>query len=121
MAQMGDIGTVCHVTERLPFLKRESRVTIQAAEALTGVPVATIRSWAEHGALVIERRGDLEVVTLDHVRSLAARRQVRRRDTLRHRLDDADRAPAPTLNVQDLQQLAIDRTTQPGGRLKRRR
>lgn len=93
-----------------PFLKRESRVTIEAAAALTGVPLATLRDWASSGALTIERRGDFEVVMLSHIKILASRQGARRRDTLRHRLHDASSPPPrAATSVEGLQQLVRDR------------
>ncbi len=49
-------------------------VTIEAAAEWIDVGVGTIRDWAAIGALRIEQRGDMEVVSLDQVRTLANRR-----------------------------------------------
>ena len=89
---------------------RHPSVTIEAAADLTDVDVPTVRGWAREGALVIEQRGDMEVVQLDEVRAVAARRRPSRRGALRDRLADSGMAPTgEVVNIADLQGLARKR------------
>lgn len=85
-------------------------VTIEAAAELSGVGVATVRAWAENGTLTIQARGDMEVVRLDQVQTLAARERTHGRSALRARLQSA-RSPAGDgkVDVGDLQHLARER------------
>lgn len=85
-------------------------VTIEAAAELIDVDLPTVRGWAGQGALIIEQRGDMEVVQLEEVKALAARRRGSRQKALRDRLADRDMAPASTVvNIADLQGLARER------------
>jgi hypothetical protein len=60
---------------------------------------------------VIEERGDMEVVKLDEVRALAARRRAAKRGGLHDRLADSSVTPAEeVVNIADLQGLARERT-----------
>ena len=96
--------------ERLSLVRNPS-VTIEAAAELTDVDVPTVRGWAREGALVIEERGDMEVVKLDEVRALAARRRAAKRGGLHDRLADSSVTPAEeVVNIADLQGLARERT-----------
>jgi CTP:molybdopterin cytidylyltransferase MocA len=85
-------------------------VTVEAAAELSGVGVATVRDWAENGTLTIRALGDMEVVELDRVRTLAARERTHGRSALRARLQGA-RGPAEDgqLDVGELQHLARER------------
>jgi hypothetical protein len=53
--------------ERRDALIRHPSVPIAAAAELTDVDVPTVREWARAGSLVIEQRGDMEVVDLARV------------------------------------------------------
>jgi phage terminase Nu1 subunit (DNA packaging protein) len=93
-------------------LVRHPWVTIEAAAELTDVDVPTLRGWARRGALVIEQRGDMEVVELEEVRALASRERASRHGALRDRLGQAD-GTAPSgevVNVADLQESARERS-----------
>ncbi len=97
--------------QRPPSLIRHPSVTIEAAAELTDVDVPTVRAWAREGALVIEQRGDMEVVKLDEVKALAARRRAAKRGGLHDRLADSGTTPAEeVVNIADLQGLARERT-----------
>jgi hypothetical protein len=90
-------------------LVRHPSVTIEAAAELNDIDVPTVRGWAREGALVIEQRGDMEVVQLEDVKALAARRRATRRGVLRDRLADSSTTPAEVVNIADLQGLARER------------
>lgn len=79
-------------------------VTIEAAADWVDVDVSTIRDWSATGALEIELRGDMEVVSLEHVRVLADRR-----GSMRSLLVKAE--IAASRGVTDLQKLARERST----------
>jgi phage terminase Nu1 subunit (DNA packaging protein) len=94
---------------RLAIVRHPS-VTIEAAAELNDIDVPTVRGWAREGTLVIEQRGDMEVVKLDEVRALAARRRTTKRGGLRDRLADSSTTPAgEVVNIADLQGLARER------------
>jgi hypothetical protein len=92
-------------------LQRHPWVTIEAAAELTNVDIPTLREWAHLGDLVIEERGDMEVVALEVVTALASRHRAARRGTLHNRLREAEGKPSPgeVVSVVDLQELARDR------------
>jgi phage terminase Nu1 subunit (DNA packaging protein) len=95
---------------RRVFVVPHSSVTIEAATELTDVDIPTIRRWARDGSLIIEQRGDMEVVQLEEVRALALRRRASRRGALRDRLADSSGATAgEAVNIADLQGLARER------------
>jgi hypothetical protein len=50
---------------------KDGSVTIESAAELLRVEVRAIRQWSAVGSLQIERRGDLELVHLGHVKALA--------------------------------------------------
>ena len=89
-------------------LQRHASVTIEAAAELTNLDIPTLREWARLGDLVIERRGDMEVVQLEVVTALASRHRASKRGALHDRLKEAESsAPAgEVVNVADLQELA---------------
>lgn len=90
-------------------LVRHPSVTVAAAAELVNVDIPTIRGWASSGAIVIEERGDLEIVRLDEVRALASRERAARRGALRDRLRQADEDEGPAtevVNIGELQELA---------------
>lgn len=94
---------------RLAIVRHPS-VTIEAAAELTEVDVPTVRGWAREGTLIIEQRGDMEVVLLEEVRALAARRRATKRGGLHDRLADSSTTPAgEVVNIADLQGLARER------------
>lgn len=94
---------------RLAIVRHPS-VTIEAAAELTEVDVPTVRGWAREGTLIIEQRGDMEIVQLEEVKALAARRRATRRRGLRDRLADSSTTPvAEVVNIVDLQGLARER------------
>lgn len=94
---------------RLAIVRHPS-VTIEAAAELTNVDVPTVRGWAREGTLIIEQRGDMEVVQLEEVKALAARRRATKRGVLRDRLADSSRMQAgEVVNIADLQGLARER------------
>jgi hypothetical protein len=91
-------------------LHRHPRVTIEAASELIYVDIPTLREWARLGDLVIQERGDMEVVELEVVTALASRHRAARRGTFYDRLREAEGTPsADMVNVADLQELARDR------------
>jgi phage terminase Nu1 subunit (DNA packaging protein) len=101
-----------NMSERRDSLIRHPSVTIEAAAELTNVDVPTVRGWAQRGALVIEHRGDMEVVQLDDVRAAASRRRSPRHAALRDRLRQAEDGVvsfAEVVNIADLQALARER------------
>jgi hypothetical protein len=49
----------------------DGSVTIESAAALMHIEVRAIRQWSAIGSLQIERRGDVEMVHLGQVRTLA--------------------------------------------------
>jgi hypothetical protein len=49
----------------------DGTVSIESAAELIGVEVRAIRQWSAIGSLQIERRGDVELVHLGHVKALA--------------------------------------------------
>ena len=110
---MGDDNYPHYVNERARrALKPQPSVTIEAAAALAGVQILTLRRWAGKGELGVERRGDMDVVRLDEVESLASRyRRTDRREGLRMRLREAN-GPEPEQggDIADLQLLARERT-----------
>jgi phage terminase Nu1 subunit (DNA packaging protein) len=88
---------------------RHPSVPISAAAELTDVDVPTVRDWARRGSLVIEQRGDMEVVQLEAVTALASRRRASRNRGLRDRLRQEDGTVAvlaELVNIADLQELA---------------
>jgi phage terminase Nu1 subunit (DNA packaging protein) len=98
--------------ERRDSLIRHPSVTIAAAAELTDVDVPTVRGWARSGSIVIEQRGDMEVVQLDEVRALAVRRRTSGNRAIRDRLRGADEGAAPlaeVVNIADLQELVRER------------
>lgn len=98
--------------DRRDSLIRHPSVTIEAAAELTDVDVPTVRGWARSGSIVIEQRGDMEVVQLDEVRALAMRRRASRNRAVRDRLKGADGDAAPlaeVVNIADLQELVRKR------------
>jgi phage terminase Nu1 subunit (DNA packaging protein) len=93
---------------RLAIVRHPS-VTIEAAAELTDVDVPTVRGWAREGTLIIEQRGDMEVVQLEEVKALAARRRAKR-GGLHDRLADSSMTPpGEVVNIADLQGLARER------------
>jgi phage terminase Nu1 subunit (DNA packaging protein) len=98
--------------DRRDSLIRHPSVTIEAAAELTDVDVPTVRGWARSGSIVIEQRGDMEVVQLDEVRALAMRRRASRNGAVRDRLRGADGGAAQlaeVVNIADLQGLVRER------------
>jgi phage terminase Nu1 subunit (DNA packaging protein) len=98
--------------DRRDSLIRHPSVTIEAAAELTDVDVPTVRGWARGGSIVIEQRGDMEVVQLDEVRALAIRRRASRNRAIHDRLREADGGAAPlaeVVNIADLQELVRKR------------
>jgi phage terminase Nu1 subunit (DNA packaging protein) len=98
--------------DRRDSLIRHPSVTIAAAAELTDVDVPTVRGWARSGSILIEQRGDMEVVQLDEVRALAMRRRASRNRAIRDRLREADGGAAPlaeVVNIADLQELVRER------------
>lgn len=94
---------------RLAIVRHPS-VTIEAAAELTEVDVPTVRGWAREGTLIIEQRGDMEIVQLEEVKALAARRRATKRRGLHDRLADSSTTPvAEVVNIVDLQGLARER------------
>jgi phage terminase Nu1 subunit (DNA packaging protein) len=67
-------------------LQRHPSVTIEAAAELTNLDIPTLREWARLGDLVIEQRGDMEVVQLEVVTALASRHRASKRGALHDRL-----------------------------------
>jgi hypothetical protein len=111
MPPSGIHPTVMSMTERQGSLIRHASVPIAAAAELVGVDVSAVRGWASRGSILIEQRGDMEVVQLDQVRALASRERASRRGVLRDRLRQAD-ATAPSIDVVsivDLQELVRGR------------
>jgi phage terminase Nu1 subunit (DNA packaging protein) len=96
---------------RRDSLQRHPSVTIEAAAELTNLDIPTLREWARLGDLVIEQRGDMEVVQLEVVTALASRHRASKRGALHDRLKEAEStAPAgEVVNVADLQELARER------------
>jgi DNA-binding transcriptional MerR regulator len=94
-------------------LGKYASVTVEAAARLVDVDVATIRHWSEIGSLVIEQRGDMDVVRLDQVRALTTSSKVgsertrTRHGSLRALLRDA--AKVESLSVSELQQHVRER------------
>ena len=98
--------------DRRDAIIRHPSVTIEAAAELTDVDVPTVRGWARGGSIVIEQRGDMEVVQLDEVRALAIRRRATRNRAIHDRLREADGGAAPlaeVVNIADLQELVRKR------------
>jgi phage terminase Nu1 subunit (DNA packaging protein) len=98
--------------DRRDSLIRHPSVTIEAAAELTDVDVPTVRGWARGGSIMIEQRGDMEVVQLDEVRALAMRRRASRNGAVRDRPKGAEDGEAPlaeVVNIADLQQLVRER------------
>jgi hypothetical protein len=107
---MGDSNYRVSMTERSPrYLTRAPHVTIEAAAELCGVDTETVRGWAEAGALQVERRGDMEVVQLEHVRALASRHRRKGRDNLRNRLKGGTPPTERPISIVDLQEVARER------------
>ena len=48
----------------MSFWARGAAVTIEAAAELAGVDMAAVRRWQQIGVLAVERRGDMEAVSL---------------------------------------------------------
>jgi hypothetical protein len=91
------------------YLRPHPHVTLEAAAELTGVRLATLRGWLDRGAITSERRGDMEVVQLEDVHTLASRERSRSREGLRERLrNGVPRADRP-VSVEPLQKIARDR------------
>lgn len=98
--------------DRRNALIRHPSVPIAAAAELTSVDVPTVRDWARAGSLVIEQRGDMEVVELERVTALASRRRASRNSALRDRLRQDDGTVAvlgELVNIADLQERARKR------------
>ena len=98
--------------DRRDSLIRHPSVTIEAAAELTDVDVPTVRGWARSGSIVIEQRGDMEVVQLDEARALAMRRRASRNRAIRDRLGGTEDGEAPlaeVVNITDLQELVRER------------
>lgn len=98
--------------DRRDAIIRHPSVTIEAAAELTDVDVPTVRGWARGGSIVIEQRGEMEVVQLDEVRALAIRRRASRNRAIHDRLREADGGAAPlaeVVNIADLQELVRKR------------
>lgn len=93
----------------------EGAVTIESAAELANVEVRAIRQWSAIGSLRIERRGDVEMVHLGHVKTLARSpmatgdRKEARRGALRGLLRDAKMVDPQS--VAGLQALARERGT----------
>jgi phage terminase Nu1 subunit (DNA packaging protein) len=97
---------------RRDALIRHASVPIAAAAELTSVDVPTVRDWARAGSLVIEQRGDMEVVELERVTVLASRRRTSRNGALRDRLRQEDGTVAvlgDLVNIADLQERTRER------------
>lgn len=111
MRHVGQPTYCANMTEDRPDgLIRHPSVTIEAAAELTNEAVATLRGWAGRGALLIERRGDMDVVQLDEVRAVASKHRASRRGALQDRLRDRDSETlADVVSIVDLQQLARER------------
>jgi hypothetical protein len=92
-------------------LHRQPRVTIEAASELIYVDIPTLREWARLGDLVIEQRGDMEVVELEVVTALASRHRAAKRGSFHDRLREGTATPPSSdlVSVVDLQNLARDR------------
>ena len=92
-------------------LQRHPFVTIEAAAELTNLDIPTLREWARLGDLVIEQRGDMEVVQLEVVTALASRHRASKRGALHDRLKEAEGTPrtGEVVTVADLQELARER------------
>jgi phage terminase Nu1 subunit (DNA packaging protein) len=98
--------------DRRNAIIRHPSVPIAAAAELTDVDVPTVREWARAGFLVIEQRGDMEVVELARVAALASRRRTSRNGALRDRMrqDDGTLAvPGELVDIADLQERARER------------
>jgi hypothetical protein len=98
--------------ERRDSLIRHPSVPIAAAAELTSVDVPTVRGWAREGSLLIEQRGDMEVVELDRVTALASRRRASRNGALRDRLRQDDgtvEVLGDLVDIADLQERARQR------------
>jgi hypothetical protein len=91
-----------------PSVVRGASVPLRAAGELAGVDVDQIRRWAADGAVLIEQRGELEVVRLDVVEALsdAPKPSRDRRYMLRRLLEGAK---LETRSVIELQRLARER------------
>lgn len=91
----------------------DGSVTIESAAELLNVEVRAIRQWSAIGSLQIERRGDVELVHLAHVKALARSpmvtgdRKENQRGGLRALLREATPVDAPS--VSGLQALARER------------
>ena len=98
--------------DRRNALIRHPSVPIAAAAELTSVDVPTVREWARAGRLVIEQRGDMEVVELARVTALASKHRGSRNGALRDRLRQEDGTVAvlgEVVNIADLQDRARKR------------
>jgi phage terminase Nu1 subunit (DNA packaging protein) len=98
--------------DRRDAVIRHPSVPIAAAAELTDVDVPTVREWARAGSLVIEQRGEMEVVELERVTALASKRRASRNGSLRDRLrQDDGTVPAlgELVNIADLQDRARKR------------
>jgi phage terminase Nu1 subunit (DNA packaging protein) len=93
----------------------DGSVTIESAAELVKVEVRAIRQWSAIGSLQIERRGDMEMVHLAQVMTLARSpiattdRKEARRGALRGLLREAKAVDAQS--VAGLQALARERGT----------
>jgi phage terminase Nu1 subunit (DNA packaging protein) len=96
---------------RRDSLQRHPSVTIEAAAELTNLDIPTLREWARLGDLVIEQRGDMEVVELEVVTALASRHRASKRGALYDRLKEAEGTArtGDVVTVADLQELARER------------
>ena len=96
---------------RRDSLQRHPAVTIEAAAELTNLDIPTLREWARLGELVIEQRGDMEVVQLEVVTALASRHRASKRGALHNRLKETEGTAraGEVVKVADLQELARER------------
>jgi hypothetical protein len=116
MAHVGDTRNLTGMYEGvLESLAPEPRVPVAAAAELTGVREGSLRDWARAGALVIERRGDMEVVQLHEVEAVAARKRKGGRESLRERLREAPARASLPGSVDELQHLARQRSGRQDG------
>jgi hypothetical protein len=100
------------INYRRDALVRHPSVPIAAAAELSSVDISTVREWARAGSLVIEQRGEMEVVELEGVTALASRRRASRNSALRDRLRQEDGTVAvlgELVNIADLQERARER------------
>jgi hypothetical protein len=88
-------------------------VTVEAAAELAKVDIQSIRRWSDVGSLQIERIGDMRIVRLDEVKSLASTRRtaerICRHAALRALLKEATPVESPN-HVAGLQKLVRARS-----------